>query len=123
MRQLFWVGIGSFLGGVFRYMTSLLLSQKVTTGFPYATFSVNLIGCLLIGLIYGLFDKNIINNDWRLFLATGICGGFTTFSAFSYESLELIKGGNLLTAVIYVASSIVCGLLLTYVGYQLVKVS
>lgn len=123
MQQFFIVGVGSFLGGGLRYLISVFFNQKVNPDFPYATLSVNLLGCLLIGVFYGLFGKSVINNDWKLFLTTGLCGGFTTFSAFSNESLELIKGGNLLTAVIYITSSIVCGLLLTYVGYQLVKVS
>ena len=123
MQQFFIVGVGSFLGGGLRYLISVFFNQKVNPDFPYATLSVNLLGCLLIGVFYGLFGKSVSNNDWKLFLTTGLCGGFTTFSAFSNESLELIKEGNLLTAVIYVASSIVCGLLLTYVGYQLVKVS
>jgi len=123
MQQFFIVGVGSFLGGGLRYLISVFFNQKVNPDFPYATLSVNLLGCLLIGVFYGLFEKSVINNDWKLFLTTGLCGGFTTFSAFSNESLELIKGGNLLTAVIYIISSIICGLLLTYVGYQLVKVS
>ncbi len=123
MQQFFIVGIGSFIGGGLRYLISVFFNQKVNPDFPYATLSVNLLGCLLIGVFYGLFEKSVINNDWKLFLTTGLCGGFTTFSAFSNESLELIKGGSLLTAVIYITSSIVCGLLLTYVGYQIVKVS
>ncbi len=123
MQQFFIVGVGSFLGGGLRYLISVFFNQKVNPDFPYATLSVNLLGCLLIGVFYGLFEKSVINNDWKLFLTTGLCGGFTTFSAFSNESLELIKGGNLLAAVIYITSSIVCGLLLTYAGYQLVKVS
>jgi CrcB protein len=89
MQQFFIVGIGSFLGGGLRYLISVFFNQKINPDFPYATLSVNLLGCLLIGVFYSLFEKSLINNDWKLFLTTGLCGGFTTFSAFSMESLQL----------------------------------
>ncbi len=123
MQQFFIVGIGSFLGGGLRYLISIFFNQKVNGDFPYATLSVNLLGCLLIGLFYGLFEKSLINNDWKLFLTTGLCGGFTTFSSFSNESLELFKQGNIMSMLIYILISIIIGITLTYAGYLMAKSS
>jgi CrcB protein len=123
MQQFFIVGIGSFLGGGLRYLISVFFNQKINPDFPYATLSVNLLGCLLIGVFYSLFEKSIINNDWKLFLTTGLCGGFTTFSAFSIESLQLFKQGNLVAMLMYIIISIVLGIALTYAGYLIAKSS
>ena len=123
MQQFFIVGVGSFLGGGLRYLISVFFNQKVNPDFPYATLSVNLLGCLLIGVFYGLFEKSVINNDWKLFLTTGLCGGFTTFSAFSNESLELFKQGNIMSMLMYILISIIIGIALTYAGYLITKSS
>jgi CrcB protein len=123
MQQFFIVGIGSFLGGGLRYLISVFFNQKINPDFPYATLAVNLLGCLLIGVFYSLFEKSLINNDWKLFLTTGLCGGFTTFSAFSMESLQLFKQGNLFAMLMYIIISIVFGIALTYAGYLIAKSS
>jgi CrcB protein len=123
MQQFFIVGIGSFLGGGLRYLISVFFNQKINPDFPYATLSVNLLGCLLIGVFYSLFEKSLIGNDWKLFLTTGLCGGFTTFSAFSMESVQLFKQGNLFAMLIYIIVSIVFGIALTYAGYLIAKSS
>jgi len=123
MRQIILVGVGSFLGGIARYISTLVINQKLNTDFPYATLSINIFGCLLIGIVYGIFEKSIITSDWKLFLATGICGGFTTFSAFSNESLDLLKQGNTLGMLTYIGVSILFGLIATYLGYWVVKSS
>jgi CrcB protein len=123
MQQFFIVGIGSFLGGGLRYLISVFFNQKINPDFPYATLAVNLLGCLLIGVFYSLFEKSLINNDWKLFLTTGLCGGFTTFSAFSMESLQLFKQGNLFAMLMYIIISIVLGIALTYAGYLIAKSS
>ena len=107
MRQIILVGVGSFLGGIARYISTLVFNQKLTTDFPFATLSINIFGCLLIGIVYGIFEKSIITSDWKLFLATGICGGFTTFSAFSNESLDLLKQGNIMGMLTYIFVSVV----------------
>ena len=123
MQQFFIVGIGSFLGGGLRYLISVFFNQKINPDFPYATLSVNLLGCLLIGVFYGLFEKSLISDDWKLFLTTGLCGGFTTFSAFSNEALQLFKQGNITAMLIYILISIIIGIALTYAGYLMAKSS
>ena len=119
MSKLFWiVGFGGFLGSIARYAAGLLIPRTSTETFPMSTFLVNIFGSLLIGLFYGISAKNNwLNPEWRLFLTTGFCGGFTTFSTFSYESLGLIESGNTTTALIYIVSSFVFGLLAAWLGY------
>ncbi|MEJ7694063.1 fluoride efflux transporter CrcB [Daejeonella sp.] len=116
MRIILFIGIGSFIGGILRYLLSQLIQNKVLQVFPYGTLTVNIIGCFLIGIVYGLAERSGLSNEWRLFLATGIIGGFTTFSAFSYESISLMRDGQAGPALLYVAASVVLGLLATYIG-------
>ena len=77
MRILLLIGTGSFIGGIFRYLLSQLLQSKFLSAFPFGTLGVNITGCFLIGLVFGLSDRGNLTQEWRLFLATGICGGFT----------------------------------------------
>ncbi len=116
MRIVLFIGIGSFIGGVARYLLSQLIQNKALTTFPYGTLAVNIIGCFLIGVIYGIAERSGLSNEWRLFLATGILGGFTTFSAFSYESISLMRDGQAGPALLYVAASVVLGLMATWAG-------
>lgn len=121
MKLLLVIGTGSFIGGVLRFLISQFIQTKASVGFPFGTLGVNLAGCLLIGLVYGLVVQGKINDDWRLFLATGILGGFTTFSAFSYETVSLLRDGQLVYSFAYIAASVLLGLGATFVGLQLVK--
>ena len=101
------VGAGSFFGGAGRYLVSL---------------AVNLVGCLLIGLLWGVFSKNgTEGSNWALFLTMGVCGGFTTFSTFSKEALMMLQGGNLWGFVGYASFSVVVGIALVALGYFLVR--
>lgn len=111
------VGAGSFIGGAARYWISHWLQQRFPYSFPYGTFTVNIIGCLVIGIILGMFEKGNLSPDWKFFLAAGICGGFTTFSAFTWEILTLIKQGQTLQAVLYIGASVLLGLFATYLGW------
>ena len=114
------VGAGSFLGGAGRYLVSFAL--KGIKGFPWATLAVNLAGCFLIGLLWGVFSKNgTEGSNWALFLTVGFCGGFTTFSSFSKEALMMLQSGNLWGFVGYVAFSVVVGIALVALGYFLVR--
>ncbi len=121
MKILLAIGAGSFIGGVCRFLLSQFIHAKFPSSFPFGTFAVNIIGCLLIGGVYDLFLKNSLSNDWKLFLATGILGGFTTFSAFSFETVELLKNGKLSYAVMYVCASVVVGLTATFIGWHYAK--
>ena len=121
MKLILAIGAGSFIGGIFRYLLSLLIHTKTTTNFPLGTLIVNLIGCFFIGIVFGIFDKGQMSHEWRLFLATGVLGGFTTFSAFSNEAFILFREGNAGYAFLYIFASVVLGLLATYAAYLLVK--
>ena len=121
MKLLLVIGTGSFIGGVLRFLISQFIQTKTSLTFPFGTLGVNIAGCLLIGVVYGLVAQSRITDEWRLFLATGILGGFTTFSAFSYESVMLLREGQLVYSFAYIASSVLLGLAATFVGLQLVK--
>jgi CrcB protein len=121
MKTILAIGTGSFIGGIFRYLLSLLIQAKTTSPFPLPTLTVNVIGCFLIGIVFGIFDKGQLSQEWKLFLATGVLGGFTTFSAFSNETIILFREGHAGHALLYIAASVVFGLLATYFAYLLIK--
>ncbi|MGN6194390.1 MAG: fluoride efflux transporter CrcB [Ginsengibacter sp.] len=121
MKIILFVGLGSFIGGISRYLVSLFIQNKVLSTFPYGTLAVNIIGCFLIGIIYGFSDRGNMNVEWRLFLATGIMGGFTTFSSFSNETVSMLRDAQYLQAFSYVAFSVIVGLAATFAGISLIK--
>ena len=105
------VGIGGAIGAVCRYLLGQMI-PKMGSGFPLGTFAVNVIGCFAIGLIVAMVGKHSdIDPRLVLFLQTGICGGFTTFSTFSLETLALIEEGCFAVGVLYIALSVLLGLL------------
>ena len=117
------VGIGSFVGGALRYMISLLMKGTCGVSFPWATLAVNLTGCLVIGIVYGLFVRHAsVSNALCLLLATGFCGGFTTFSAFANEGMAMLQSGNVGVFFAYVLTSVVVGIALVALGYWIVRV-
>lgn len=119
MKNILLAGLGGFMGTVLRYMGYQLF--KPTNGF-YVTFIINIIGSLLIGMIMAWSMKHAdAAAEWRLFLATGICGGFTTFSAFSFENLQLLQEGRYAMALLYISVSIFTGVLACFLGYVLMK--
>ena len=104
------VGIGGFIGSVLRYLVGLIPIKEVTT-FPIKTFSINVVGCILIGVISVWAVKEAdVNSKLILMLKTGVCGGFTTFSTFSLETSTLLGNGNYFTAFLYVLLSIIVGI-------------
>jgi fluoride exporter len=113
------VGLGGMIGSMLRYATTIYMKNQP---FPYATFAINLAGCFVIGAIagYALRDATF-NSEWRLFLATGICGGFTTFSSFSLECLQLLQQNRFLGVVIYVGASVILGVAGALAGWMLTK--
>jgi CrcB protein len=121
-RSILLVGLGGFLGSVLRYLVAVLFAGQFSSSFPFATFAVNVAGCFLIGILFALSDRgNILTPEWRVFLTTGFCGGFTTFSTFSYESLKLLQDGELLYLSLNVVLSVVIGFAATYIGILLIK--
>jgi CrcB protein len=113
------VGLGGMIGSMLRYAAVVYIRNQP---FPYATFAVNIVGSFSIGAIAGLALRNAaFNNDWRLFLATGICGGFTTFSSFSLECLHLLQQNRYLAATFYIAASVILGISCALVGWILTK--
>lgn len=121
MKILLAIGLGSFLGGISRYLVTLFVQNKFLSTFPYGTLAVNIIGCFLIGIVYGLSARGNINVEWRLFLATGVLGGFTTFSSFSNDTVSLLRDAQYLHAFSYVALSVLVGLVATFGGISLIK--
>ena len=110
------VGLGGFIGSIFRYLLGIFVHSICRQSeFPYGTLSANVLGCLIIGLLSGWVDDSIgLSATARLFLFTGILGGFTTFSAFGLDTLTLLQGdssGGLLSALFYVVAHIVLGLI------------
>lgn len=117
------IALGGGFGSVCRYLAQLGFSRLFGAPFPFlGTLVVNLSGCFLIGLLYGLAPRHAwLTLDWRLLLITGVCGGYTTFSTFSYESLNLLRQGNYFACYGYIVASLVFGLLATWAGMSLVR--
>ena len=115
------IGLGGALGAISRFLLSTLVNNSHNTGFPYGTMTVNLIGSLLIGILWGIFEHfNILPVAARLFLITGFLGAFTTFSTFSLEIHGLITKTQLHLGLIYALISLVGGLMLVFVGFSAV---
>lgn len=122
LKTMFIVGSGSFAGGALRYLVSTLVKGAGNGSFPWGTLSVNLAGCFLIGLLYGLFARfSSTDSQACLLLTTGLCGGFTTFSTFANEGLKLLQCGHYWGFAAYAAASVCLGIGLTALGYLLVK--
>jgi len=121
MKIILAIGIGSCIGGICRYLLSQFIQNKFLSTFPFGTLGVNIIGCFLIGIVFGLSERGNFTMEWRLFLATGLLGGFTTFSSFSNETVSLLRDGQLWHAFTYIACSVVICLLATFTGISLVK--
>ena len=118
LRNLLLVGAGGFLGSILRYAVGIVVKS---IHFPFATFIVNIIGCFVIGVVYGLSIKSAaFPMETRLFLATGICGGFTTFSAFSVEGVQMLQQDRFMVFFLYFAASVLIGLLATWLGIKTV---
>ena len=118
IKNLLLVGLGGAVGSMVRYSIQRFVN---TTGFPYGTLIVNLSGCFLIGLLWGLVSKNNLTQITALLLMSGFCGGFTTFSAFTYEGVQMLDNSRWLILVGYISISVIGGLLATFSGYKLIN--
>jgi fluoride exporter len=121
-RSLTLIGMGSFIGGICRFLLQQSAQKHYPATIPLGTLAVNLIGCFLIGIIYQLAARgNVLSVEMRLFLATGLCGGFTTFSAFASENVTMVLGGNFYNAIFYTFLSVVTGFGAVHAGILLIK--
>ena len=110
MLNILSVGLGGFVGAVCRYLIGLIPINEITT-FPIKTFVINVIGCIVIGVITVAAARNTFLNPYMLlFLKVGLCGGFTTFSTFALESVDLMKNGNVMISFLYVFGSVLIGI-------------
>ena len=121
VKQLVLVFIGGGFGSVLRFVLGKFLNNT-NDGIPYGTFAANIIGSLLIGLILGIAAKNdTLTTNQTILLATGFCGGFTTFSTFAYENHVFLKSGDFTSFAIYTIASFIVGFLAVFFGMYLVK--
>jgi len=117
IKNIFLVGLGGALGSVARF-TLTHLNKSIS--FPYATLFINITGSLLIGMIIGLsLKENGLHANWKIFLSSGLCGGFTTFSAFSFENMQLIQQGKWMMAMLYILCSVALGIAGAFLGFKL----
>ncbi len=119
MQVILIVGVGGFVGAVMRYLVAGWVQDLFRSlSFPYGIVAVNVIGCLLIGVVAGLAEsRSFLTPEVRALVIVGLLGGFTTFSAFSYESFELLRNGQSIVAFSNIFISIAVGLVAVWVGY------
>ncbi len=122
VKLFFIIGLGGAIGSFLRYCTGLLFAKWHLSAFPYATLTVNITGCFIIGLLFSSSEKyQWLSVNWRLFLITGFCGGFTTFSTFAYENIKLLQEGNTTYFILYSIISYAVSLLAVVAGSNIIK--
>lgn len=121
MRSLIYIFIGGGVGSVFRYLIQLAINQSVITKLPLGTLVANIIGCFLIGAFYSLSERLNLSNEIRLLFTVGFCGGFTTFSTFSTENLNLLRENLYGTFFLYTFLSVAVGIVSVFAGIWAVK--
>ena len=120
MKMLMIVGLGSFAGGVLRFLLARFVQVNSASSFPWGTAAVNLLGCFILGSLYGLFDRSLVHTETRLFLTAGLCGGFTTFSTFSLDTFNLYHTGDLMLAGLNILLNAVICICAVWAGYRIV---
>ena len=121
LKNIIIVGIGGFIGTILRYLLTFYVHKATDSIFPIGTLIVNLLGCFIIGIVIGLFEKgSLVSPEFRLFLTVGFCGGLTTFSTFSSDIVNLLSDLEIFYFTIYLALSVILGLLLSFAGKNLV---
>jgi CrcB protein len=122
LRNILIVGTGGFIGSVMRYLVQIFVEKGMATTFPWGTFIANIAGSFIIGIVFAIAEKgNLMNSEWRIFLAVGVCGGFTTFSSFAYNNLNLLKDHSYGQLLLNVGGSLFFGILAVYLGIILVR--
>ena len=116
------VGLGGAVGSMLRYAVQKFFQAQTAAAFPTGTLLVNIAGCFLIGILWSLVSRSLTwNEEMKLLLMTGFCGGFTTFSAFTLEGIGLLKENRTVLFVIYLTASVLGGLLATFIGIRIAK--
>lgn len=122
MQNLLIVGLGGFLGSIARYLlNNFILNLTAQSRFPFGTFAVNVLGCLLIGLLAGVAERRLaFSPEVRLLLFTGLLGGFTTFSAFGLETIDMVRRSGFGLAALYAGGSVTLGISAVWLGLTLI---
>ena len=120
-RFLVYVIVGSSLGGAARYLSQEFVQKNFPSFIPLSTLSVNIVGSFIIGIIYALAEKSKISPEVRILIATGFCGGFTTFSSFAFENVKLMQDGEFFNTALYILLSLVIGFVAVYLGILFTK--
>ena len=120
MINLLWVAAGGALGAVLRYLVSIQIAAETATRFPWGTLTVNMLGCLVIGVMWSVTEHKTVSDGVLLFLMVGVIGSFTTFSTYGLEGIQLIQSGKLMAGFAYVLVSNIAGLLLVIIGKSMV---
>ena len=122
MQEILVVGLGGFIGAIARYLVSTMIHRNFDSAFPWGTFTVNMVGCFLIGcLLYLVENKFVVSDQMRLFLGIGVLGAFTTFATFSHEIIDLLRTGQPWLAVANVFFSVGIGVMAVWFGYAILK--
>lgn len=122
MKTLLIIGLGGVFGSISRYLTTLFFNKYFISHLFLGTFTVNIIGCFLLGILYGTAQHSLpVSDEWRKFIGIGFCGSFTTFSSFSFENAVLIQQGQMGQMFLYLSGSILIGLASTFTGIYFVK--
>ena len=120
--SLLWVGVGGFLGSVLRFWVGAGVARLLPGYFPWGTFLINIAGCFVIGVLYGLLGRELLSSRGSKLWIIGFCGGFTTFSSFSYDGIRLLQEQHWWLYGVYTGGSVLIGLMATFLGWTLVRV-
>jgi len=122
IKSILIAGTGGFIGTVLRFLVARYFQENTFTLFPWGTFTVNIVGSLLIGIFYGMSERgNLLSPEIRIFLTVGICGGFTTFSSLTNDAFMLLQEKEWLKLSLYASLSFFLGLVAVYLGRTLIK--
>ncbi|HJS01076.1 MAG TPA: fluoride efflux transporter CrcB [Flavobacterium sp.] len=122
LKNLLFIALGGGIGSVLRYLCNIFINKIYPNKAYIATLFVNIIGCFIIGLLVGYFQKNQTENEaFKLLLITGLCGGFTTFSTFGLENFNLLQSQNYLLTLLYIMLSVILGITFVGIGIYLTK--